>query len=453
MSSLMVDVKISIIGAGSAVFSISLIKDLCLTPNLDGSTVSLMDVNRERLDAVYAICTRYARETGSRLRIEKTLNRRESLRQADFVVNTALTAGYERLRDGWARARRWGYRFGGSLHVMHDEAFWINFYQLRFFDSLMEDILEECPEAWHIQLANPVLAGVTHLGRKYGSVKTIGLCHGFSGVYRIASLLGLDSKNICFETPGVNHFIWLLSLTYDDRDALPLLDEWIAKEAGKNRERIGYSSDLGPKAVDLYRRFGVFPVGDTCTPGGGSWPWWYHTDVETERRWRENPETWWEGFFSYNRKTVEEIIRVSLDASKKVTSVFPAEKSGEIIIPLIESIACNIPRVFQVNIVNSEGLVSGVPTDFEVEVKAEVSGRGVNGIRASRLPKPLTAYILRDRVAPVEVELEAYESGSREKLLELVEMDPWTRSEEQARGLLEDILSIPYHGEMRQHYK
>jgi len=449
----MVEVKISIIGAGSAIFSISLIKDLCLTPSLSGSTVSLMDISGERLDAVHAICTRYAEETGSRLRVEKTLNRRESLRDADFVVNTALTAGYARLREGWSIARRLGYRFGGSLHIMHDEAFWINFYQLRFFNSLMEDILEECPDAWYIQLANPVLAGVTYLGRKYRSVKTIGLCHGFSGVYRIASLLGLDTSGIGFTTPGVNHFIWLTSLTHEGRDVLPLLDEWIAREAEKYWGRIGPSSDLGPKAADLYRRFGVFPVGDTCTPGGGSWPWWYHTDKETERRWKEDPEAWWEGFFSYSRKTVDRMIKEASDTSKRITSVFPAEKSGEIIIPLIESIACNIPRVFQVNIINSEGLVPGIPTDFEVEVKAEVSKRRVQGIRVSGLPKPLVAYILRDRVAPVEVELEAYESRSRERLLELVEMDPWTRSEEQAKTLLNDILSIPYHEEMRRHYK
>ncbi|MEM2058874.1 MAG: hypothetical protein QXO76_11590, partial [Thermoproteota archaeon] len=156
---------------------------------------------------------------------------------------------------------------------------------------------------------------------------------------------------------------------------------------------------------------------------------------------------------TYNRETVEKIIRASFDNSRKITSIFPAEKSGEIIIPLIESIACDIPKVFQVNIINSEGFVPGVPTDFEVEVKAEVSGRGVRGIRSGELPKPLVAYILRDRVAPVEVELEAYESGNRERLLELVEMDPWTMSEEQARGLLNDILSIPYHEEMRRHYK
>jgi alpha-galactosidase len=56
-------------------------------------------------------------------------------------------------------------------------------------------------------------------------------------------------------------------------------------------------------------------------------------------------------------------------------------------------------------------------------------------------------------VAPVEVELEAYESGSRELLVELAAMDPWTRSREQAERLVERILKLPYHEEMRKHYK
>jgi len=68
------------------------------------------------------------------------------------------------------------------------------------------------------------------------------------------------------------------------------------------------------------------------------------------------------------------------------------------------------------------------------------------------LPGPLISYTLRDRVAPVEVELEAYEKGSRELLLQLLLMDPWTQSEKQAKNLLEDILALPYHEEMRQHY-
>ncbi|MEM2921918.1 MAG: alpha-glucosidase/alpha-galactosidase [Candidatus Bathyarchaeia archaeon] len=450
----MAEVKISIIGAGSATFSMSLVKDLCLTPNLKGSTISLMDVNESRLNAVYLLSRRYAEEMDMDLKIEKTQDRRESLRGSDFVVNTALVVGHAGYREGWLLGLKNGYRFGGSYHIMHDEGFWINFYQFKLFESIINDIFELCPDAWYIQLANPVLAGVTHLGRKYSKLKFVGLCHGFTGVYRIAEALGLDRNKISFEAPGVNHFIWLTQLHYEGEDVLPVLQQWVESKAKAYWEKCSPSSELGPKAVDLYRRFGAFPVGDTCTPGGGSWPWWYHVDDETERFWREDPKRWWSFIFEpHPEDPVLKFANVASDSSTKVTSVFLPIRSGEIIVPLIESIACDLPRVFIVNVMNSNDLVPGVPSDFEVEVPALVSKRGVQGLRTRGLSRPLISYLLRDRVTPVEVELEAYDSGSRELLLELVMMDPWTRSEKQAKALLDDILSLPRHEEMRQHYR
>jgi len=136
-----------------------------------------------------------------------------------------------------------------------------------------------------------------------------------------------------------------------------------------------------------------------------------------------------------------------------VTEVFPPRKSAESIVALIESIACHIPRVFQVNIPNRGDLVPGVPRDFEVEVPALVDKHGIHGLKTEGLPKPVIAYLLRDRVAPVEVELEAYEAGDRGLLLQLIMMDPWTRTMEQAEKLLDRIMSLPYHGEMRRHYR
>jgi alpha-galactosidase len=62
------------------------------------------------------------------------------------------------------------------------------------------------------------------------------------------------------------------------------------------------------------------------------------------------------------------------------------------------------------------------------------------------------AHILRDRVAPVNLELEAYNTGSRDLLLQLVMMDQWTRSQEQAEKLIESVFALPYHEEMRAHY-
>lgn len=182
----MADIKVCVIGAGSAVFSLNLVRDLVLTPSLYGSCISLVDVNVERLNAVYALMKRLCEEVGAKYELEKAVDRRKALRDADFVVNTALAAGHSRLRDGWAAARDLGYGFGGSLHVMHDEAFWINFYQFKLFEEVIEDVLDLCPDAWYIQLANPVQAGITLLGRKYPEANIVGLCHGYTGAYYLA---------------------------------------------------------------------------------------------------------------------------------------------------------------------------------------------------------------------------------------------------------------------------
>lgn len=447
------DVKICVIGAGSAVFSMTLIRGLCTSRCLEGATVSLMDINEERLNAAYTLLMRYAGELGTKLRVEKTINRKEALRDTDFVINTALAAGHHRLREGWEIARSLGYRHGGSLHVMHDEAFWINFYQFRLFESILEDILDACPDAWYIQLANPVLAGITYLGRKYPEARIVGLCHGYMGVYRLAEALGLERRGVRFEAIGLNHFIWLTSFHYRGEDAYPLIDEWLKKEAPKYWSRCPPSDPLGPKAFDLYRRLSLFPVGDTCTPGGGSWPHWYHLDEETERRWREDPAGWWEEYFKWNRRRVRELLALARDNSVRVTERLPPHEQEELVIPLIEALACGEERVLQVNIPNRGGLIPRLPQDIAVELPALVSSRGIQGIQTSGLPKRITAYALRDRVAPVEVELEAYESGDRELLVQLVMMDPWTRSREQAERLVEKILALPYHGEMRKHYR
>ncbi len=444
-------VKISIIGAGSAVFSLSIIRDICLTPNLRGSTISFMDVNQERLDAAHLLCMRFADEVGSALRLEKTTDRREALKEADFVINTALIGGHERLRTGWEIARKHGYRFGGSLHIMHDEPFWVNFYQLQLFESVIEDMLEICPNAWYVQSANPVMGGITHLARKYPEARIVGLCHGYAEVYEIARILGLEEReHLTFEIPGVNHFIWLTKAYYKGQDVFPMLDKWIETQA----ERAKHTGDsLDPKQLDLYRRFGALPIGDTGTDGGGSWGWWYHTDAATEERWQENPERWWSKYFNVTEQEVENIKRISENTSERVTEHYPPQMSHESIIPLIESIACDIPRVMIVNVQNKGEYAPGIPRNFSAEIPALVSMRGIDGIQTDGLPAGVLAYALRDCVAPWNLELAAYTSHSKQMLLDLILMDHWTRSEEQANALLEDILALPEHAPMREYYR
>lgn len=448
--------KISLIGAGSGAFSLSLIRDLCLTKNLEGCTVSFMDIDQERLDGSYHLCRRYAEELGVHINFEKTLNREESLQGADFVINTALAAGHHRLQQGWEIARQYGYRWGGSLAIMHDEAFWINFYQLRLFESLAEDILRICPDAWYLKVANSVLGGTTYLTRKYPKLKMTGLCHGFGGVYHIAELaLGkdFDRSQLTFEVPGVNHFIWLTKMYYKGQDVMPLFGEWVKNKSEEYFQTCSESDHMGPKPVDLYRRFGVVPVGDTATVGGGAWGWWYHSDDATEKRWKENPDKWWQNHFRWVAHTAKENYRVSNDPKARMIEYLSPKMSGEQMVPIIESIACDIPRTYIVNIPNRGKLVPGIPEDFVVEVPALVSKRGIQGIQTDGLPTAVLAHLLRDRVAPVELELAAYEQGSRRMLEELIGMDPWTQSSRQAQDFLCDLLALPYHQAIQDHYQ
>ncbi len=451
--------KICIIGAGSAVFSLNLIKDICVNRNFNGCTVSLMDVDRDRLDAIYGLCTRYTEEMSANITVEKTTNRIEAMQGADFVLNVALDYGHDRFKQGIEVAYRHGYRFGGGLHTVHDEAFYINFHQLRLMESILVDMLNICPKAYYIMVANPVQGGVTYLSRKYPQAKIIGMCHGYTGVYTITDMMGLDRKEVAYEIAGVNHFIWLTSFRYKNQDGYELLDKWMEEHGGRiipedvEKDSIGLKADeISPKAIDLYRRFGLFPIGDTASAGGGAWGWEYHTDGEIEERYLSKPYDWYQRYFAQCEESVSEIRRIVEDRSVRVSDVFSDKQSDEPMIPLIESLAFDVSNRVVVNIQNTGGYMKGLPTDYEVEVTAIVDKNGVHPIHNEGLPKPLMAHLLRDRIAPVEMELAAFETGRRDYLVNLVLMDPWTRSREQAEDFIEEILNLPCNRDMKDYY-
>ncbi len=448
-------VKISIIGAGSGVFSLNLVKDLCINANFRGSTVVFMDVDQKRLDGIYGLCKRYIEETGVNMVLEKTMNREEALKGADFVVHVALDYGHKRLLDGWDIARKHGYRMGGSLHIMHDEAFWVNFYQLRLMESVYQDMQRLCPDAWMLLVANPVQAGVTYLSRKYPGIKLVGMCHGSNAAYQIMEAMGYAREDCHFEVSGVNHFVWMTEFWHKGEDAYPAFRKWL--DEGKNMDFVNglkchVSAYLGPKPVDLYDRFGVFPIGDTASPGGGAWGWWYHDSRETEEKFMEDPEQWYQNSFGAGRNRVQKIQEAVEDLETPVSEVFSTLASDEPMIPTIEALAFDIEHIVVVNIPNTGEFVPGIPKDYECECKALVSKRGIQGLRMKPLPPELIAYTYRDRIAPVEMELRALETGDIRLLEQLVMMDPWTKSLEQAQALIKDILDMPCNKEMKEYF-
>ena len=65
-------IKVSIFGAGSVVFSLGLVKDLCLTKGLQDTHVSFMDIDEDRLDVIHKLAVKYAEDLDTKLTFDST---------------------------------------------------------------------------------------------------------------------------------------------------------------------------------------------------------------------------------------------------------------------------------------------------------------------------------------------------------------------------------------------
>jgi alpha-galactosidase len=441
--------KISIIGAGSVVFSLGLVKDLCLTESLAGSQICFMDIDQERLDMIYRLGTRYAGELGADLRFEKTLDRAVALQDASFVINTAAVHDEYHKRDLRAIADRHGYYYGGRIPLLY--------YQIDLMLSIARDMEHACPDAWLIFAANPVFAGTTLVSRE-SSIKTVGLCHGHYGYRRIAETIGLDPDRVTWQAPGLNHNIWLTHFLYEGQDAYPLLDRWIETEAEQywnTHVATGtHDTQMSRGTIHQFKMYGLMPIGDTPRRGG----WWYHTDQETKMRWFFPP---WGGPDTHEARAVTRenkdariarMTEAAYDTQARITEVFGTQRTREQHVPIIDGLVNNHEGQFQVNVRN-EGALAGVPDDVAVEVPAIVNAKGIQPLRVEPLPRKVLLECILPDWLHVEQQLEAYKTGDRSMLLYGTLERHQTRSYDQAVAVLEELLDMEGHEEIKDHYQ
>jgi alpha-galactosidase len=392
-------IRAGVIGAGSAEFSLRMVGDICLTEGLRGSTICLMDIDRERVEMVHNLASRYVDELGVDLRFESTTDREQALTDADFVINTASVDAHG----------------GGGFG---------SFRNLRFFLSVARDMERLCPDAWLIQSGNPVFEGCTLMTRET-SVKVLGLCHGHYGVYEMARVLGLEDAwtHLSWQAPGFNHVIYLTHCRYKGQDVYPMLDRWIEEEAEeywRTHEPAFHENQMSRAAIQQYRMVGYMPIGDTPRAGG----WWYHTSQETKRQWFGplggfDSEKGWSIYVDQLEARRKRMFEIAADPGAKVSDEFPPRMSSEQMIPIIDALVNDNAGYFQVNIPNN-GLIDGIPDDVVVEVPARAATAGIQGIRVGALPRSVMCQILLPRLAQAEQRIEFARSPNRGLFLHMI---------------------------------
>src|SRR6185312_6446282 len=87
--------KIALVGAGSVVFTRNVVNDILSFPALEGSTISLMDIDPGRLELAKNLVMAMVAQRGVSAHIEATLDRTEAIRGARYVIVTIQVGGLE----------------------------------------------------------------------------------------------------------------------------------------------------------------------------------------------------------------------------------------------------------------------------------------------------------------------------------------------------------------------
>ncbi len=406
--------KIAFIGAGSFGFTRKLIKDILTFPLLKDSTLSLMDVNPERLEFAKRAAERLVREMGSSARVEATMDRREALQGADAVLCTILAGGL----NVWKHDVLIPEKYGISINVGDTRGPSGIFRALRTIPVMLDicrDIEQVAPKAFLLNYTNP-MAMLCRAIQRETAVPTTGLCHSVQGTAEmLARWIGAPMSEITYTCAGINHMAWYLKYEWNREDAYPLIREAIqSRPEVYNEEQVrnemflafdhyvtessGHNSEYNAwfrKRPDLLEKY--------CTHGTGWNPGvsQYILDQYTRREgdWRDEIDAWF-------RRPAE------------------LERGHEYAAYIINALRGGEPFEFNGNVRNT-GLVTNLPPDACVEVPCFATTKGFSPVHVGALP-PQVAALTNLSAQIEEMAVEAAITGDPRLVYQAICHDPLT---------------------------
>lgn len=437
----MAGIKLGVIGGGNPVVALGLIQDLCVRPSLAGSEVVLMDTDLVRPELMRQFGARYAAEVGADVKFFATAQRQEALEDAQVVVNAAQSPGRAAVERARSFMEDGGYYRRLALYQC---------LQVRLMVSIAREVQRVCPKAWLIQASDPLPEACTAMTR-VTPVKVVGLCRGHNGYREIARVLGLDPAKVAARIAGLNHCTFLTRFEHEGKDAYPLIDRWIESQSEacwRDWQPKHSDAQLSPAAVEQYRMWGRFPVGETARAGG----WWFHTDLETKKRWFKggggiDSEPGWKGFLKDTDERISRIVEAARNPAAKLAELFPPQETGEQFIPLVDALVNDSRAEVQVNVPN-RGAIQDIADDVVVEVPTKCSRNRIEPAKGERLPELLMLNVIGPRILRMERLVSLSLRPDRRMLMHIILDDRRTRSWDEAAAYCRELLALNEFAEM-----
>jgi alpha-galactosidase len=397
--------QIVFLGAGSVVFTRQLLADLFRFDDLPPLRIVLHDIDAERLHVAQGTAEQVAARFGRTAEIVATLDRREALTGADFVVNMIQVGGIDATRVDLEVPAA-----AGLLQTIGDTTGVGGVFRaLRTFpvlSGIAADMLDLCPDAWFLNYTNPMAMNVWWMSVVAPSIKTVGLCHSvYWTVHDLCALIGVPMEGTHYRAAGVNHQAWLVEWSRDGEDLYPRLREAIERDP-ELRRRV---------RVEIFTRIGFYPT-ETSEHSSEYLDWFLRSPEQIER-FRLQPLE----YIGISEENVAEFehARTALAAGEPLEL---EEGAAEYAPQVIHSILTGTERIIHANVVN-DGLIDNLPQGAVVEVPSRVDASGVHPLPFGSIPVQ-GAALNRTYLSVAELAIEAARTGDPELVRRAVLTDP-----------------------------
>jgi alpha-galactosidase len=430
--------KITLIGAGSVVFTRNLCSDILLTPVLQDSTIALMDIDPERLLQAQNLVRAIVERRGLAARVEATTDRLEAVEGADYVITTFQQGGLDAYRLDIEIPQKYGVEQcvgdtlgpGGVFRALRT---------IPVLLDLCDDMDNVAPDALLINYVNPMAANCWAVDVATGRPH-VGLCHSVQGTSEmLARWISVPYDEVSYLCAGINHQSWFLTFRRGKEDLYPQI--WDAIE----RPEI---EALEPVRIELMKYLGYF-VTESSGHASEYVPYFRKSarmvDEELAPRFQNEHDAWFD--FGRTGGYLRHCIRRFAESKQEYQELLdgvrdlPTRRTHEYGSYIIEAIETNHPVRINGNVPNV-GLIDSLPQGCCVEVPCLVDGNGIQPTAAGSLPTQLAA-LNRACVNVQELIVEAALAGDTEAVHHAVMMDPLTAAVctlPQIRAMVDEML-------------
>jgi len=400
-------IKVAMIGAGSVVFSKNLTGDILSYPEFKEATLAYMDIDPERLEVGADLCRKVAHTLGATPTIEATLDRREALRGADFVINMVQIGGFDSTLVDFEIPRKYGLNFtiadttgpGGFFRALRT---------FPLITGLCRDMEEVCPKAVLLNYSNPMSMNMQTIYRTSG-VRAVGLCHSVQGTLnRIMRDIEVNPDEVAFICAGINHMAFYLKLQHEGVDLYPRLFAAAENPEIFKTNKVRY---------ELMRRLGYF-VTESSEHSAEYCSFFIPRGPEVIQRFDVPID-------EYLRRCdgiVDEFERMKTFSKSDAPMEF--HRSHEYGSTIIHSMVTGQPSVVYGNMPNN-GAISNLPPTAIVEVPTLVDRNGFQLTTVGELPPQLVGY-MQPHVIQHELFIRAALEGRRDHVYQAAMFDPLT---------------------------